>query len=51
MNYENFVFILKTHVGGDDKLWINLAWPNDGHCKSAYVDEALSQMFLLQGFF
>ena len=26
MNYEN---VTKRHVGGDDKLWINLAWPND----------------------
>ena len=27
INYENFTQFLKTHVGGDDKLWINLAWP------------------------
>jgi len=27
MNYENFALFLKTHVGGDDNLLINLAWP------------------------
>jgi len=27
MNNENIALILKTHVGGDNKLWINLAWP------------------------
>ena len=27
MNYENIALFLITHVGGDDKLWINLAWP------------------------
>jgi len=28
MNYENFALFLATHSGGDDKQWINLAWPN-----------------------
>ena len=28
MNYEIITLFLKTHAGGDDKLWINLAWPN-----------------------
>ena len=29
MNYENTAgSVPKTHAGGDDKLSINLAWPN-----------------------
>ena len=33
MNYENFSLFLKTHAGGDDKLWINLLnWPKF-YCK------------------
>ena len=28
MNYENFALFLKAYVGGDNKLWINLVWPN-----------------------
>ena len=28
MKYENDALFLKSHAGGDDKLWINLAWPN-----------------------
>ena len=28
MNYENIALFPKSHAGGDDKLWINLAWPN-----------------------
>ena len=27
MNYENFALFLKTDAGGDNNLWINLAWP------------------------
>ena len=28
MNYENIAQLLKAYAGGDNKLWINLAWPN-----------------------
>ena len=28
MNYEFVAKFLKIHVGSDDKLWINLSWPN-----------------------
>ena len=28
MNYENIAQLLEAYAGGDNKLWINLAWPN-----------------------
>jgi len=29
MNYENTALFLKSHAEGDNKVWINFAWPNE----------------------